>query len=169
MKLYVTSDTHFNHKNIIKYCNRPFNDVYEMNETLINNWNSVVTPEDIIYHLGDFGFGTKEELQEIFDRLNGYKYLIMGNHDRKSKTYYQGLGFIKVYKTKYELDKYVLSHYPIIVPDNKINIFGHIHNKEIDEEFNDENHICICPEKTDYKPVLLIEDISIKQRIRTKR
>ena len=87
MKLYVTSDTHFNHKNIIKYCNRPFNDVYEMNETLINNWNSVVTPEDIIYHLGDFGFGTKEELQEIFDRLNGYKYLIMGNHDRKSKIF----------------------------------------------------------------------------------
>ena len=169
MKLYVTSDTHFNHKNIIKYCNRPFNDIYEMNEALINNWNSVVTQNDIIYHLGDFGFGTKEELQEIFDRLNGEKYLIMGNHDKKGRKYYQDLGFIEVYKTKYELDKYILSHEPIIVPNNKINIFGHIHNKLIEEQFNDENHICICPERTDYKPVLLIDDIyHIKTRIRKR-
>ena len=71
MKLYVTSDTHFNHKNIIEYCDRPFKDIYEMNETIINNWNQVVKEEDIIYHLGDYGFGKKENLQEIFEELNG--------------------------------------------------------------------------------------------------
>ena len=174
MKLFVTSDTHFNHKNIIKYCDRPFSDIYEMNETLIENWNEVVKDEDIIYHLGDYGFGSKEELQEIFNRLNGQKYLIMGNHDlRFGKKYYQNLGFIEVYKTKYELDKYVLSHEPIQVSNDKINIYGHIHNKPIDPIFDDKNHICICPERTDYKPVLLLEYDTkdtqfIKKRIRIK-
>lgn len=56
MNIFVTSDTHFNHKNIIKYCNRPFKDVEEMNEAIINNWNNLVTNDDVIYHLGDFGF-----------------------------------------------------------------------------------------------------------------
>lgn len=157
MKIYVTSDTHFNHKNIIDYCDRPFKDVYDMNETIISNWNNIVEPNDIIYHLGDFGFGSKEELQEIFDRLNGQKYLIMGNHDYKfGKKNFLTLGFIEVYNTKYELDKYILSHEPIKTVYGKINVYGHIHNKPIEPQFNDHNHICVCPEKTDYKPVLLM-------------
>jgi calcineurin-like phosphoesterase family protein len=143
--------------------------MYEMNETIINNWNQIVKKEDIIYHLGDFGFGSKEELQEIFDRLNGQKYLIMGNHDRKNIKYYSNLGFIEVYKTKYELDKYIFSHEPIIVPNNKINIYGHIHDKPIEPQFDDINHMCVCLERTEYKPLLLIDDISVKKRIRTKR
>ena len=63
MKIFVTADTHFNHENIIKYCNRPFKDVNEMNEVIINNWNSVVSKDDIIYHIVYYWFRTKDELK----------------------------------------------------------------------------------------------------------
>lgn len=75
---YFTSDTHFSHTNIIKYCNRPFKSVEEMDEVLIANWNSVVKKTDQVFHLGDFGYNYK-----IAQRLNGHKHLIWGNHDRK--------------------------------------------------------------------------------------
>ena len=65
MNIFFTADTHFFHRNIIKYCNRPFHSVGEMNETMIANWNAVVKPRSIIYHLGDFGLGTEEEMAEI--------------------------------------------------------------------------------------------------------
>lgn len=60
-RVFFTSDTHFNHTNIIKYCQRPFRDIYEMNETLIANWNNVVAPDDIVFHLGDFCLGGADE------------------------------------------------------------------------------------------------------------
>jgi calcineurin-like phosphoesterase family protein len=83
MKYYFTSDTHFSHANIIKYCNRPFKNTVEMNDTIINNWNAVVSPDDIVYHLGDFTFGKEDYmLTSVLKRLNGYIILIKGNHDR---------------------------------------------------------------------------------------
>ena len=54
MKIYIISDTHFNHENIIKYCNRPFKDINEMNDAIIDNWNRIVKKDEIVYHLGDF-------------------------------------------------------------------------------------------------------------------
>ena len=56
-RLFFTSDTHFNHTNILQYCNRPFKIVDQMNETIITNWNNVVEPDDIVFHLGDFCLG----------------------------------------------------------------------------------------------------------------
>ncbi len=159
MKIFVTADTHFNHDNIIKYCNRPYTNVHEMNEDIIYKWNKLVTDEDIIYHLGDFGFGSKKELQDIFNRLNGQKYLIMGNHDlRVGKKYYLDLGFINVYKKFFELDgKYIFTHKPVEVLPNKINIYGHIHDKPVDPRFDDENHLCVSLDKTKFKPHLLVK------------
>ena len=81
--IFFTSDTHFGHTNIMKYCKRPFETVEEMDQTIIDNWNSVVRPEDIVFHLGDFGFCGSLRLREIVDQLNGKIYLITGNHDRK--------------------------------------------------------------------------------------
>lgn len=81
--IYFCSDTHFGHANIIKYSNRPFYSIEEMNESLINNWNSVVKPNDIVYHLGDFAFLPYKNLKQIARRLNGIKHFIMGNHDKE--------------------------------------------------------------------------------------
>jgi calcineurin-like phosphoesterase family protein len=80
---YWTSDTHFEHTNVIKYSKRPFSSKEEMNHALITNWNSVVKPEDEIYHLGDISFGALGITNEILSQLNGIKYLIKGNHDVK--------------------------------------------------------------------------------------
>ncbi len=82
-KYWFTADTHFNHANIIKYCNRPFSDVVEMNETIIKNWNDRVGKDDLVYHLGDFCFGRSDaEFDMYFRRLNGLIVFIKGNHDK---------------------------------------------------------------------------------------
>ena len=81
---FFTSDTHFNHANIIRFCNRPFKDVTQMNETLIANWNSVIDKDDTVFHLGDFCLGGAAEWTQVLNRLNGKIYLIMGNHDLKN-------------------------------------------------------------------------------------
>lgn len=82
MNTYFTSDTHYFHANIIKYSNRPFSSVDEMNEHLISEHNKIVKPEDELYHLGDFGFASNSKLLEVISRLNGHKHFIYGNHDK---------------------------------------------------------------------------------------
>ena len=78
--IYFTSDQHFWHSNVIKYCNRPYQDVEEMNEALIAKWNSIVKPEDTVYCLGDFSMAFRP-VEVITPRLMGKKLLIPGNHD----------------------------------------------------------------------------------------
>jgi len=80
-QIWFGSDYHFHHGNIIKYCSRPFNNINEMNNTIINNHNSVVKPDDDFYFLGDFCFHNQYEAECILERLNGNKYFIIGNHD----------------------------------------------------------------------------------------
>lgn len=89
MNTWVTSDMHFGHANIIKYCNRPFSDVDRMNEVLIHNWNQRVKEDDIVYHLGDFCFkggveGGISKPQYWENQLNGKIIHIKGNHDRNN-------------------------------------------------------------------------------------
>lgn len=120
--IFYTSDTHYFHDNIIKYCNRPFADVDEMNWKLVRNWNDRVGPNDTVYHLGDVAFRFQEKFEAISDilrNLNGKKYLIMGNHDTQIK---KKLSMIhnwmphvwhEVIIGPYNLsDKIVLNHYP---------------------------------------------------------
>ena len=86
MTTFFTADTHFGHANIIKYCVRPFMTVEDMDVALVNNWNAVVKPMDVVWHLGDFAFPRKlpkGRLADIFASLNGEKHLIRGNHDHK--------------------------------------------------------------------------------------
>lgn len=82
-KVWLTSDTHFSHKNIISYCNRPYLNIHEMNQGMIDNWNSVIGPNDLVYHLGDFSMHERS-VKKYLDQLNGIKILVRGNHDENS-------------------------------------------------------------------------------------
>jgi len=82
MARFFTSDTHFGHQRIIELCERPFSSVEEMNEVMIDNWNSVVKPDDVVIHLGDVALGKIADSLPLVGRLNGYKVLVPGNHDR---------------------------------------------------------------------------------------
>lgn len=84
--LFLTSDSHFNHSNILRFCERPFSSIEEHDQVLIDNWNSVVGPEDTVFHLGDFCFGGFPKWKEIREQLNGHIILIKGNHDDHSMT-----------------------------------------------------------------------------------
>jgi calcineurin-like phosphoesterase family protein len=80
--VFFTADTHFGHRNIIAYANRPFACVEEMDEVLIQRWNERVRPGDRVYHLGDFSVCRGPKTGEILTRLNGEIHLVWGNHDR---------------------------------------------------------------------------------------
>ena len=164
--IYFISDTHFYHSNIIKYCNRPFKDVNEMNETIINNWNSIVKENDTIYHLGDFCLSSDDDIKKIFNKLNGNKILIRGNHDRKSVKFYEEIGFTVLTCAPIILNEYkiMLSHVPL--PDAKIkegyiNLHGHIHNKRISDDYpknySENKHINLSVDVTNYKPISIDE------------
>lgn len=163
--IYFISDTHFNHDNIIKYCNRPFKDVKEMNEKIIENWNNIVKEDDTVYHLGDLALGSKEEFKDIAKRLNGNKILIRGNHDNWSVKTYEDLGFtvLKNAPIKFEEYKLLLSHTPRAkteIPEGYINIHGHIHNnilndlKDYPEELYPKDlHFNVSSDVLDFTPI----------------
>lgn len=82
MTTFFTSDTHFGHARIIELCDRPFRDVDHMNAEIVRRWNEVVSPDDIVFHLGDVALGTIASSLPQVGNLNGYIILVLGNHDR---------------------------------------------------------------------------------------
>lgn len=152
---WLIADTHFCHKNIINYCDRPFENVNEMSEMLIKNWNQVISKNDKVYMLGDFALCGKDKIIEIGNQLNGRKTLILGNHDGASlKTYYDA-GFEMVIDHPIIVDDfYILSHEPQFVQPNGLyaNIFGHVHNNPEYTTIS-ERSACVSVERWDYKPV----------------
>ena len=83
-QVWFTSDTHFGHENIIRFCNRPFRNAEEMNAELIRRWRETVPKDGIVFHLGDFAHGSSRLWNDILNALPGRKYLILGNHDMKT-------------------------------------------------------------------------------------
>jgi calcineurin-like phosphoesterase family protein len=83
--IFFTADTHFGSEGHRIFFKRPFDDTVEMAKALIDNWNSEVTPRDVVYHLGDFGVG--DSIHAIFHNLNGHKILVRGNHDPEQVLY----------------------------------------------------------------------------------
>lgn len=93
-KLLFTSDTHFNHYNVIRYSRRPFQNTREMDDCLIACWNEMVGENDVIYHLGDFSNKNLKYAEEVLVMLNGKKFLCFGNHDkhiRKFSRYFEDM------------------------------------------------------------------------------
>jgi calcineurin-like phosphoesterase family protein len=91
MNYWFTSDTHFFHKNICKYANRPFANIYEMNEVLIKNWNEKIQDDDIVFFLGDFAFANGAQIKDLFFKLKGKISVIWGNHDQSLKQFLKGI------------------------------------------------------------------------------
>jgi len=130
MATYFTADTHFGHKNIIKYCNRPFCSVDEMNEVMIENWNRTVSSKDTVYHLGDFGF---KGVDLILPRLNGQIHLIHGNHDNSMiKRNRRFVTSSPIKEIRINGTKTVLHHYSMRVWNasfhGSYHLFGHSHS-----------------------------------------
>ena len=142
-KVFFTSDTHFFHNNIINFCKRPFQDVEEMNEKLIENWNKVVSDDSTVFHLGDFAFGGITKWKEILGRLNGSINLILGNHDLSNTSIVslkENFHSVSVQEKIIVGNQVILlSHYPLLCYAgiyNNLGIWalsGHVHltpNKE---------------------------------------
>ena len=159
---WFTSDTHFCHRNIIKFCERPFANVDEMNEALVNNWNSVVGPNDYVYHLGDwFVGGNDRERNEILWSLNGKIRFIVGNHDEallKSKSSLNRFEKIMYWKG-FKEHNFTATHVPHELKrlrDGAFNVHGHIHNN-VEEDLH---YLNVCVEVRNYTPVHISQIIS---------
>lgn len=134
--IFFTSDTHFWHENILKFCNRPFSSVEEMNDTIIDNWNKLVGENDIVFHLGDFCFCGSDKFEKIIEKLNGHIYLILGNHDWKTIRNHYFSKFKGIYQQlsiKVDGRKIYLNHFPFLCYDGSYKnnpvwaLSGHIH------------------------------------------
>lgn len=144
-KIYFTSDHHFGHANIIKFSERPFDNMEIMDEELIKRWNEKIQPSDIVYHLGDISLARPERTKEILDQLNGTIYLIKGNHDKSALSYTKRFAWIKDY---YELNvadeeapngkqKIILFHYSLRTWRSSFrgtwHLYGHSHGNLHDD------------------------------------
>lgn len=143
--IFFTSDTHFHHRNILEYCpgrKKEWSTVEQMNEGLIERWNSEVGPSDIVYHLGDFTLTTRVELIDpILARLNGRIRLVKGNHDKWLRKldvlqHKDKFEWVKQYhKENFTVDgntyEVVMMHYPFLTWDGSargsIHVHGHAH------------------------------------------
>jgi len=143
--IWFTSDQHWGHGNIIRFSKRPYANVEEMNERLIENWNRVVGPQDLVYHLGDVFLTTTEEARQIRSRLNGRICLIQGNHEKTALSLRGAFEWVKDY---YELkapdpdaangmQRIVLCHYAFRVWNKSHHgawhLYGHSHGSLPDD------------------------------------
>jgi calcineurin-like phosphoesterase family protein len=120
-RTFFISDTHFGHANILKFepKNRPFKTIEEHDEKIVKTWNHYIRPFDVVYHMGDIGMKcTSEYMKSIFDRLNGVKILIRGNHDKYTDGSLYRLGFSAILQeAKVRINKNTIvkvSHYPYL-------------------------------------------------------
>lgn len=159
--IWVISDTHFGHWNMVHTFKRAdgspardFTTVNEHDEVMIANWNRVITPQDHVYHLGDVTMNPSANLRQIA-RLNGHKRLILGNHDSGKVQEYLAAGFQKIFASRV-LDKWIMTHIPVH-PDSigkrfRGNIHGHTHWINYGAPY-----VNVCVEQIGYTPVPLDE------------
>lgn len=160
--IWITTDSHLNHDNIIKYENRPA----DYGQRIIDNWKAVVAPTDTVIHLGDVIFKRRYELRGILEQLPGIKILTVGNHDKRTGTngWFLRMGFNYVCHS-HSYKNILFSHKPLDLaeyPGMEYNVHGHFHSltKTIEEIKNDypfysEKHLRLSIELENYKLILL--------------
>lgn len=167
--IFLTSDTHFTHQGVCKFINedgsklRPWDNVEEMDEYMIQAWNETVKPTDKVYHLGDVVINRKA--LPLLKRLNGDKVLIRGNHDIFRDSEYRE--YFRELRAYHVLNGMIFSHIPIHTDSLGrfgVNIHGHTHSNRVKAEFFGEYKIdvryhCVCVEQTDFKPISIDEVI----------
>jgi len=136
-KTWITSDIHFHHHGILKFCaaTRPYANTDEMNEVIISQWNSMISPIDKVYILGDVAFGDVQKATRIINRCRGEKVLITGNHDIKNlkdRMFRNCFTEVHDYHAfNYKGEYIVLFHYPMWEWDQmhrgSIHFHGHLH------------------------------------------
>ena len=158
MTRFLTSDLHLEHKNIIEYCNRPFDSVEEMNQTLIENWNQKVRHDDVVFFIGDLDvYGEEDQLRDWFEKLNGRVVFIEGNHDDSGR-YTSDMNTHQYYVMSQGDEEYMLTHRPENAArfwDDWI-IHGHHHNNHPEQYpfVNPEKQLVnVAVELTKYRPV----------------
>lgn len=159
--IWFTSDTHFNHVNIISFCQRPWRTVDEMNAGLIERWNATVAPGDTVFHLGDFAMGKHDDAPAIFDLLHGQKHLIVGNHD-STKTKRMGWASVEAKNMLCDEDGHLLM---VHNPDHAMAMWapavvlhGHLHGMTDLHPFTKHPHIRyidVGVDCWDYRPISL--------------
>lgn len=159
--IWFTSDTHFFHANILGFKNsdgspvRPFKSVKEMHEVMIQNWNSVVKPQDHVWHLGDVTFYYGKGFNELMSRLNGKKRMLVGNHDKLRPQNFLALSnhFEKIeYWRGFKEGNFTCTHMPHplgSLRDGAFNVHGHTHGRCL----SDPHYINVCVEVRNFTPV----------------
>lgn len=150
-KMFFTSDTHFCHSNIIKYCKRPFANIAENDEEIIRRWNEKVPEDGIVFHLGDVAFGDPERVDNILERLNGTIYLVIGNHDwRRVVNNHKWRFEMMTQQINMKIGKrhIILNHYPMLAfsgawhgEDATYQLFGHVHTSPYTDEGLDQQRM----------------------------
>lgn len=160
MNTFLISDTHLGHRNICTFLDnngnkiRPWDDVNEMDEAIITNWNSAVRPKDRVYLLGDAVINRR--CLHLLGRLNGRIRLIMGNHDIFRASEY--LQYVDDLKASWVLDGFILTHTPVhskSLSRWRGNIHGHLHQNFVltDTGERDPRYINVCCEQINYTPI----------------
>ena len=179
-RIWFTADSHIGHRNIIKYCKRPFSDVGEMNKTLISNWNKVVGINDYVFHLGDFSVGGAAEWTSLLDSLNGRIFLVLGNHDMNNVDQ----GFMRRFEDvsmqmliSIGKQRVYLNHYPFLCYGGAYRgtwqLFGHVHTSSCMSGLDNPRLQMLFPRQYDvgvdnnnYTPISFAEvEVKIQEQI----
>jgi calcineurin-like phosphoesterase family protein len=180
-KVWFTSDPHFGHKNVIKYCERPFDSIEEMDEILIDRWNMVIDHDDLIICCGDFSLTNPKSTNEILNKLNGNKVLIKGNHEKSilsnklNRDMFNGgiydLLNITVIddEVEYGFQDIILCHYPMLSWNKSHRgswqLFGHVHGMLDNDIKLSPNQIDVGVDSNDFRPISYQE---VKEKITIK-
>jgi calcineurin-like phosphoesterase family protein len=168
MTTFFSADHHFGHKRILELSARPFRSLTEMHEVFIRNWNDVVGPDDVIWHLGDFAIDDIDpgEAAGIFHRLNGTKHLIAGNHDQRTITRLPWETVSESGLVDTEDGLVFACHYPMLTwplaHKDVVHLFGHLHGEWLGTDLSAD----VGVDAWNYRPVSLPE---IRKRMKKQK